>query len=83
MCCECTDGGGVLCCRRVGGAPSSQGSPMASSDTVSLSDILKRAEKTLLWGSVWVPFVDRVPNDRTFHKCNKLDDLVLTVTVLT
>ena len=21
--------------------------------------------------SVWVPFIDRVPNDRPFHKCNK------------
>ena len=20
--------------------------------------------------SVWVPFIDRVPNDRPFHKCN-------------
>ena len=32
---------------------------------------------------VWVPFIDRVPNDRPFHKCNKCCDLVLTVTVLT
>ena len=33
--------------------------------------------------SVWVPFIDRVPNDRPFHKCNTFCDLVLTVTVLT
>ena len=30
-----------------------------------------------------VPFIDTVPNDRPFHKCNKFGDLVLTVTVLT
>ena len=33
--------------------------------------------------SVWVPLIDRVPNDRPFHKCNKFGDLVLNVTVLT
>ena len=24
---------------------------------------------------MWVPFNDRVPNDRPFHKCNKFGDL--------
>ena len=27
--------------------------------------------KTKSHNSVWVPFIDRVPNDRPVHKCNK------------
>ena len=40
-------------------------------------------EKLTFMTSMWVPFIDRVPNNRPFHKCNKFSDLVLTVTVLT
>ena len=49
----------------------------------NLAQILLRAKTTTPSISVWVPSIERVPNDRPFHKCNKfgVDPYYTNVTV--